>query len=221
MHRILKLAGATLIAAMLAACSPGINNGFAHRITFDANGMVVHASGHPNAHISRNGDLSIDGKAIAVTPAQRQLLQRYYQEARATMDSGADVGRQGVKMAERGVGDAIASIFGKDSSTADKQMDAQSTRVENAASTLCASIKTLGATQTAIATSIPAFAPYAAGDRMDCKITHTVTVRNNNGTTTTASTSSFAVSGGSDDAYTRVASAKAHSAPASEASHQP
>ncbi len=44
MNRILTLAGVVLIGATLAACAPGINT-LGNRITFDSNGMVVHALG--------------------------------------------------------------------------------------------------------------------------------------------------------------------------------
>lgn len=195
MNRFLTLAGIALIVATLAACSPGINDGFNHRITFDSNGMVVHALGHPNAHVSRNGDLAIGDKTVTVTPAQRELLQRYYREARTVMDSGAAIGKQGIKMAERGIGAAVESIFhGNDSAATDKQMNAQSAQVDNAASTFCASIETLGATQKAIAASIPAFAPYASGDQMQCTITHsTITVRSSGSPASASTTINFTI----------------------------
>ncbi|WHZ18144.1 MAG: SSU ribosomal protein S2p (SAe) [Rhodanobacteraceae bacterium] len=189
MKTILALAGSVLLAAALAACSPGVNEGLANRITFDSNGMVVHAIGRPNAHVSRDGDLRIDGKSIAVTPAQRQLLQQYYRQATGVMNSGMAMGKQGVQMAARGVGDAIASIFHGDSSTTDKRMNADSQHIEAAANQLCASVKSLGTTQDAIAAQIPAFKPYAAADRMQCRITHTVTI-NDNGTVTTSTRTS-------------------------------
>lgn len=163
MNKFLTLAGAVLATGTLAACSPGVNEGIGHRITFDSNGIVVHAPGHPNAHVSRDGDLSIGGKAIAVTPAQRRLLQGYYQEADNTMESGE-------AMARHGIGDAIASIFHHGASVSDKQADTASQNMEKTAVTLCADVTTLVSTQKEIAAGIPAFAPYASGD-MQCRIT--------------------------------------------------
>lgn len=170
MNRSLTLAGTVLITAALAACSPGFNT-LGNGITFDSNGLVVHASGHPNAHVSRDGNLSIGSKAVAVTPAQRQLLTRYYGEAAVVMQSGEAMGKHGISMAARGIGDAISSIFHHDSSTADKRMEAESKVIESAAGKLCADIKALGATQNAIAANIPAFAPYASSNRMECTVT--------------------------------------------------
>lgn len=173
-----------LFAATLAACSPGIN-GIGHRITFDSTGMVVHASGQPNAHVTRAGDLSIDGKPVAVTPAERALLQQYYQQSSTVLNAGIDMGKQGVDMAAKGIGTAIASIFHGDSSAAEKKMDTQSANIEAEADKLCAGIKAIGITQDALAAQLPAFKPYAAGNQMQCHVSHTVTV-NNNGTSTTA-----------------------------------
>jgi hypothetical protein len=174
MNRILTFAGAVLVVATLAACSPGIHT-LDNSITFDSSGLVVHASGHPNAHVSTEGDLTIEGKAVAVTPAQRQLLKRYYQQAHNAVDAGEAVGKQGVQVATRSIGAAIRSIFHDESSAAKKQLDAQSRDIETAANTLCGDINTLGATQQAIADQIPAFRPYASSNQLQCRITHTTT----------------------------------------------
>lgn len=221
MHRILVFAATALIAVTLAACSPGINR-LGHRITFDSSGMVLHAKGQPNARISSAGDLRVGGKPVAVTQAQRQLLQRYYQQAHGVMDSGAAMGKQGIRMAQSGIDDAIASIFSKDSSAADKQMDAQSEKIEASANALCTQVNALDATEKDIAANVPAFKPYAGSDRTQCRITHTTVVRHDDGTTTTTETSSFAVSTGNDNAEAKAAAATgSHAAAAPETSHQP
>ncbi|MGH8145645.1 MAG: DUF2884 family protein [Rhodanobacteraceae bacterium] len=189
MKKILTLAGTVLIAMMLTACSPGIHT-LGNSITFDSDGMVVHAAGQPSAHVSRNGGLSIDGKVVAVTPAQRQLLSRYYREARDAQDSGEAVGKQGVNIATRSIGDAISSIFRGNSSRAEKQLDAQSQQIEVAADKLCTDVKALGSTQKAIANGIPAFAPYVSGDQFRCTVTHTTIIKTD-GAKSTSFTYSF------------------------------
>lgn len=218
MNRYLALLGATLVTATLAACSPGINL-LGHRITFDSSGMLVHAAGQPNAHVSADGDLSIKGKVVAVTPAQRELLQRYYQQAHTVMDSGTAVGKQGIDMAKSGIDQAVASIFSKDSSAAEKQLNAQSQKIETAADTLCSGVRALGVTEHAIAASLPAFKPYVGRDQTQCRITHTTIVRHDDGTTTTTSTTSFAASTGSSAAAGSTAGNQPASAP--KASDQP
>ena len=188
MNRILTFAGITFATIALAACSPGINEGIGHRITFDSNGMVVHATGKPDAHIGKDGSLSIDDRAVDVTPAQRAMLQRYYGEARSMMQSGEAVGKQGAAMAEKGIGEAITSILHGDSSGADKKLEAQSNQMDSAVGKLCADIGELGATQTAIAMQIPAFKPYASGARTECKVTKTVTFKDGRTITKTSRT---------------------------------
>lgn len=218
MNRITTLAGSMLIAMSLAACSPGIN-GTGHRITFDSNGMVIHATGHPDAHVSQDGDLRIGGESIAVTPAQRQLLQHYYRQAGEVMQDGRTMGKHGVSMAERGIGDAIASIFHGDSATAEKRMDAESQKMESDADALCANVKALGATQKTIAAEIPAFAPYASGDQMHCVVTHTVTIRSN-GSKSTSFKYSLHEGNGTNTATIRSSSQATQPANAPSA-HQP
>lgn len=175
MNKVLTLTGIALAAIALAACSPGINEGIGHRITFDSNGMVVHAVGKPDAHIGKDGSLAINDRTIAVTPAQRAMLQRYYGEARGMMQSGEAVGEQGAAMAEHGIGNAIASLLHGDSSRADKQLDTQSNQMDNAVGQLCTNLKAMDDTQQALATGIPAFAPYATGSHTYC--TRTTAIR--------------------------------------------
>jgi len=216
MKRFVILTGAVLIAAVLAGCSPGIHT-LDNSITFDSSGMVVHAPGRASAHIDRDGELRIDGKAIAVTPAQRQLLQRYYRQARDLMDSGKAMGEHGVAVAARGIGEAIASIFHHDSATANRRMDAEAQGMERAADKLCADIKALGTTQQAIAAAIPAFAPYRSHDRLECTVTHGTTHTANGAK---ASSFTYALRESRDPDATATATSSPPSAP-SRASNAP
>ncbi|HVX04371.1 MAG TPA: DUF2884 family protein [Rhodanobacteraceae bacterium] len=179
MNKLLTLTGAALATVTLAACSPGINEGIGHRITFDSNGMVVHATGKPDAHIGKDGSLAIDDHTVEVTPAQRAMLQRYYGEARSMMQSGEAVGKQGMQIATNSISAAISSIFHDGSSPAEKKLDAQSDQIETAAARLCDDLKALDETQQTLATEIPAFAPYASSSHGDCIITRN-TVRDDN-----------------------------------------
>ena len=183
MNKVLTFTGIALATIALAACSPGINEGIGHRITFDSNGMVVHAIGKPDAHIGKDGSLAIGDRAIDVTPAQRATLQRYYVEARSMLQSGEAVGKQGAAMAEKGIDNAIASLLHGDSSDAQKKLEAQSNQMDSAVGKLCTDIKALGDTQQAIAAEIPAFAPYAAGSHTECTVTSTSTTTIRDGNT--------------------------------------
>lgn len=173
MKAILTFASSALLATTLAACSPGINEGIGHRITFDANGMVVHALGKPDAYVGSDGSLAIGDKTITVTPAQRVLLQSYYGEARDVMQSGKDVGKAGVKIATQAVDNAIRNVLSSGSAAADKALDAQSNAIEQAADTLCTKVQQLAATQTRVASQLPALKPYDVVGLTHCKTTTT------------------------------------------------
>lgn len=173
MKTVLGLAGSVLLAVALAACSPGINGGIGHRITFDDTGMVVHAAGKPDAHVGSDGSLVIGGRPIDVTPAQRVMLQSYYGEARDVMQSGKAVGKAGVKIATQAVGNAVQSILSSKSDEADKALDAQSSAIEKAADILCTKVEQLAATQKQIASQLPALKPYDVLGRTHCKTTTT------------------------------------------------
>jgi hypothetical protein len=178
MNKLLLLTGIALATITLAACSPGLNEGIGHRLTFDSNGMVVHAVGKPDAHVGKDGSLAIGDRTIDVTPMQRVMLQRYYRQAGAVVSSGKAMGREGAQMASHSIGAAIRSILHGDSASADKQLDAQSNRIDNAVDKLCTNLKAMDDTQQALATGIPAFAPYATRSHADC--THTTTIRDGN-----------------------------------------
>lgn len=165
MHRFVARFLAVSLAATLSACSPGINYGIGEgRITFDAQGLVVHAPGHPNAHVSSAGDLRIGSRRIATTPRQRELLRHFYVQAQNTMDSGLAMGKQGAAFGARAVGTAIRSLLHGDSDAAEQQLDAQSNEIQAAAGTLCEAVNALAATQRRVAAEVPAFAPYASAN---------------------------------------------------------
>lgn len=165
----LLIVALSLLVPMLATCSLSVSEGLGHRITFAANGMLVHAFGHPDAWVSRHGDLSIDGKPVALTPPQRQLLRGYYAQAQAMREVGKATIAQETAIVKRRVETAIASFFHGSPSATDAPLSARSKRVADAAATtLCTDIRKLGLTQTAIAASLPAFAPYADGAVTRC-----------------------------------------------------
>lgn len=171
MNRFLTLSGIFLATATLAACSGGGVFAGGQVIDFDHDGLVLHASGRPDAHVTRDGDFSIGSHAVTLTPGQRQLFRRYYAEARITVNASTTMGKQGMEMAARGIGSAIGSIFHASASSTGGQTNAQSHAIEREASAICADVKALGATQDALAAELPAFAPYGSSSRLTCEVT--------------------------------------------------
>ena len=126
----------------------------------------------PKAEITPEGDLLVDGKPVGATPAQRALLLQYRGEIIGVASAGIEIGKQGVDIAGKAVGTAIASIFNGKSDQAEQEMKAQGDRIEAAAMKLCDQLQPMLKTQQDLATSLPAFKPYAnlkQSDIDDCR----------------------------------------------------
>ena len=148
----------TALVGTLAACNAPdtvMENG---AIMLYGNKVALRVIGAPKAVIDADGGLVIDGKAIATTPAERNLLAQYNQSVRSVHDTGLAMGKTGVVM-------AIKSVEAKSSSTpgqTDKAAEAGSGQMQKLSLDICkaqASIKTV---QDQLAVQLPAFKPYAS-----------------------------------------------------------
>lgn len=154
-----------LLAPALGACS-GTGSFDAHvngnlHINFDNGNLVVNAPSHPDARIAANGDLTIGGNAVALTPAQRDLLKQYYAQAISVRDDGIATGKAGAALGVHAIGSVLDGLFSGKPDKIDHEMDARSKTVETAAMHLCGDLKQLKTTQGSLATQLPAFRPYA------------------------------------------------------------
>ena len=121
----------------------------------------------PKAEITPQGDLLVEGKPVDITQAQRTLLLQYRGEIIDVASSGIEIGKQGVDIAGKAVGTAIASIFNGKSDQAEQEMKAQGDRIEAAAMKLCDQMQPMLKTQQELAASLPAFQPYAKLEQSD------------------------------------------------------
>ncbi|HEX4300869.1 MAG TPA: hypothetical protein VH327_08360 [Gammaproteobacteria bacterium] len=114
------------------------------------------------ARISPLGDLDIRGKAVAVSPSQRQLLQRYAAGIHDIQDRGMEIGQHAVQMVGGMLGTLVSSLFedGGDHDL-DQRMKAKAEPLKEEARALCKDVKSEKQVQDAIASSLPAFQPYA------------------------------------------------------------
>jgi hypothetical protein len=142
----------------------------------DVGGIDVNVNGHriasrnrglPKAEITPQGDLLVAGKPVDITPAQRALLLQYRGEIIGVASAGMEIGKQGVDIAGKAVGTAIASIFSGKSDQAEREMKAQGERIEAAAMQLCEQMQPMLKTQQELAASLPAFKPYANLEQSD------------------------------------------------------
>jgi hypothetical protein len=134
-----------------------------------SDGIHININGHefkrddslPNAEITPQGDLLIEGKKVAVDAAQRKLLLDYRNHIIAIAEAGMAIGIKGADLAGKAVGEAIGAILGGDEKALDARMEAEGRKIEADAIKLCAQLPPMLATQQKLAAALPAFKPYA------------------------------------------------------------
>ncbi len=125
-------------------------------------------AGTPKGQISPKGDLLIDGKAVAITAAQRELLLKHRANIIAIAEAGIAVGNQGADLAGKAVGAAISGIFsGEGEKSIEKKIEAEASKIEAEAMKICGLLPALLSSQNALAASLPAFEPYAKMTQKD------------------------------------------------------
>ncbi len=126
-----------------------------------------HDGNLPKAQISPQGDLLIDGKAVAVTDAQRALLLKHRANVIAIAESGMALGVQGTDLGMKAAGEAMKSIFTGNSEEIEKRVKAEADKIEAEAKKLCDKLPPMLESQNALSTSLPEFKPYATMDQSD------------------------------------------------------
>lgn len=157
------------LVGLLAACNPGTHvSTSTGNVSSDGKNITLRADGQPDARISANGDLTIDGKAVTLNAAQRVLLQSYKTQMDAMTADGIAIGKQGAKLAGKAVGAAIqGAINGDDGDKVGSQVEAEAKKIEQQAMQLCKRLVTIKTSQDALAEQLPAFKPYATIDDSD------------------------------------------------------
>ena len=157
--------GLVLGVALLGGCDrPGTpNNPRVNSQHFEIrdNDVIVHAPGKPDATVNAAGDLSIAGKPVAVSPAQRVLVKRYYTEVQGIRSAAIATGKQGVAMAGRAINEVVGGLMAGDPDRIDGRVEAEAKKVEASAAQICVRLGAIRDVQDALAADLPAFAPYA------------------------------------------------------------
>ncbi|MGH8061850.1 MAG: DUF2884 family protein [Pseudoxanthomonas sp.] len=157
------------IAALLCACNPGatVVTGNGNVIKANDKSVTLRTDGLPNAEITAAGDLSIDGKAVAVNASQRALLQTYHREMNAMTADGIAIGKQGASLAGKAVTEAIKGAISGNTDDVESKIEVETKKIEQQAMQLCKRLVTIKASQDALAVSLPEFKPYATLDQSD------------------------------------------------------
>lgn len=122
----------------------------------------------PTAQITPQGDFVVGGKAIAVTPTQRDALLAYRRQVIVVASEGIAIGKQGAAIGIRAAGSALATAFsGKSGQAIEQQVHAQAAGLRAAVAKLCERLPPLRAEQQKLAAILPEFRPYATMDEQD------------------------------------------------------
>lgn len=125
--------------------------------------------GLPRAEISPQGDFLIQGEAVPVTGAQRELLLEHRRQLVGLAQAGMAIGIQGADIAGvalTGIGNAI--FGGEEGRKAyEERIEAEAARIKDEAMKLCVQLPGLYDSQQALAAALPEFAPYATMTRED------------------------------------------------------
>ncbi|MDE2406472.1 MAG: DUF2884 family protein [Xanthomonadaceae bacterium] len=137
-------------------------NGDMH-INVNGHEISKHTGKLPKAEISPNGDLLIEGKPVAIDAGQRRQLLAYREQIIGIAEAGMDIGSQGADIAGTALQGVAGAIFGGEKGQKDfeARMEAEGKKVEAEAMKLCTRLPAMLASQQALATSLPAFQPYA------------------------------------------------------------
>jgi hypothetical protein len=169
MNRILTLATALLIVAIVAtvaACSRGGGHGrstsiFQHLSIADNGDVVAHARDGSDARITAAGDLDIQGKSVAVTPAQRELIKGYHADAVVLRKDAIATGKAGMATGMHAFDAVAKGLASGNADSIDSEVDGRAKKVDALANTVCQDLARLYADQGRVTAALPAFGPYA------------------------------------------------------------
>ncbi|KFN50877.1 hypothetical protein P873_00585 [Arenimonas composti TR7-09 = DSM 18010] len=124
--------------------------------------------GLARARLTPEGDLLIDGVAVAMDAEQRAAALAYRAEYLRIAEAGAAIGIRSAELAKDAVAAAITgALKGEDDAAIEARFEPTTARIRAEARALCDSLPRLKAAQDAFIAAVPEFAPYARFDRSD------------------------------------------------------
>ncbi|WP_233843002.1 hypothetical protein [Dyella sp. 2HG41-7] len=146
------------LCAALSACDVPDTSMMNGAVTLKDNVLTLHAKDAPDALISSDGALQIDGKDVPVTPAQRGLLMLYFQNVMDVHQTGAEMGKIGANIGANALKD---TIDGKSKTEKDNDAKAGGGQLKTLGLKICQDQVNIKNVQDQIAASLPAFKPYS------------------------------------------------------------
>ena len=162
----------TVVAAPASAANihisletPGEN------ITIDDDDVVIEVDAE-EARISRDGDLTIDGKRQRVSARDRDDLIRYNATMHWLEDRAVDIGLQGAGLAVVAIGEAVAAALTGEEDGVERRVEVRAERLKDDVRELCAEMRRLEGVQDRLAARLRSFRPFAVMemDADDCRV---------------------------------------------------
>ena len=125
----------------------------------------------PKAEITPQGDLLIEGKAVAIDGHQRQELLRYRGQVIDIAKAGIDIGERSAQAALEAVDRGVFSLMlGAMTGSLERRVEKTVREtVEPGVRQICRSLPALRDTQQRLSASLPQFRPYATLDVDDAE----------------------------------------------------
>jgi hypothetical protein len=130
-------------------------------ITLHDGVVTIKAPDAPDATVDQNGKLAVAGKDVAVSDAQRELLQHYNATARKMHDDAIATGKAGAETAAKALGAVAGKMTGADTAEeTQKKAEAAAQDVRLAAAKICDDVAEMKSTQDTLVAQLDAFKPY-------------------------------------------------------------
>lgn len=115
----------------------------------------------PKAEITRQGDLLIDGKAVAIDAGQRKMLLDYRGHIIGLAEAGMAMGVKGADMAGKAIAETVGGLFAGNGRRIEQRIEVEAKKMEDEAMQLCAQLPAMLVLQQRLAAALPEFKPYA------------------------------------------------------------
>lgn len=161
-----RIAAFALLALVLSGCSgrDEVQVGFQHISVIDDSNIALHAKTGPDAVVSADGQLSIDGKSVAITPPQQALLKQYFTDAITLRNDAVKTGVAGLSTASTAIHSVVTELANGTPDRIAPTVEKSAAKVEAHANLICTDLSALRSTQQALVAQLDAFKPYATID---------------------------------------------------------
>lgn len=179
MPRIILMGLLVGVGALAAGCTTGgqdshYSSVLQHLSIANNGDVIVHArTNGSDARITAAGDLDIDGKPIAVAPANRPLLTAYHADALALRNSAVALGKAGAGLGLNALGTVAKGLASGNPDSIDKRLQPETDKVNALGQEMCTHLAALYAAQGQLVAEIPAFKPYATIEPHEVSGCHT------------------------------------------------